>query len=93
MLSTDGVLPKLWPNDPAKIMGARSRNVSDPMLSMVQNASFFAICFLLATRLVHVMLVVPQTIEFWFELAAVETNIGAIGHTLDDIGWTLKELF
>ena len=89
MLSTDGVLPKLWPNDPAKIMGARSGNVSDQMLSMVQNA----IRFLLATRLVHVMLVVPQTIEFWFQLVAVETDIGAIVHTLDNIGRTPKEMF
>ena len=39
------------------------------------------------------MLVVPQTIEVWFELAAVETDFGVIGHTLDDIGQTPKELF
>ena len=74
-------------------MGATSGNVSDKMLSMVQNASFFAIRFLLTTKLVHVMLVVPRTIEFWFELAALETDIGAIGHTLDDIGRTPQELF
>ena len=58
-----------------EIMG--TGNVTDQMFSLVQNASFHTIRFLVATRLIR-MVVMPQTIEFRFELAAVETDIGAI---------------
>ena len=63
------------------MMGARSGYVSDQMFSLVQNASFHAILCLIAIRFIRIkvdLLVMPQTIEFRFELAAVEADIGAI---------------
>ena len=63
------------------MMGAGSGYVSDQMFSLVQNASFHAILCLIAIRFIRIkvdLLVMPQTIGFRFELAAVETDIGAI---------------
>ena len=60
------------------IMGARSGYVSDQMFSLVQNASFHAILCLRFIRFIRIkvdLLVMPQTIEFRFELAAVEADI------------------
>ena len=63
------------------MMGAGSGYVSDQMFSLVQNASFHAILCLIAIRFIRIkvdLLVMPQTIGFRFELAAVETDIRAI---------------